>query len=121
LHHVEQHPRGRDAALGRRADQDLVDEALTVEVVGLAGEDAAVAVDVIPRAEPVARHQRLSLDDRSHTRPTAQDHDVTLHRHPPNGPRTAAATHSSVGRNTGLYPYPAMMFASFDESVRIVR
>ena len=77
--HVQQRPGRRHAALRRRVDQHLADDALAVQVVRLAREDAGLAVQVVAGAEAVTRDQRLALDARPDARVPAQ-HDLVAHR-----------------------------------------
>ena len=103
--HFLKHPGGGDAAFGGGEDQYALEEALAVEIVGLAGEEAVFAIEIVAGAEAVLGDQGRAGDGRTDTGRTGENgigRAVWGLAHQGIWPVMAALTHTLVGRKTGL-------------------
>ena len=103
--HFLKHPRSRDAAFGGGEDQDAVEEALAVEIVGLAGEESVFAVEVVAGAEAVLGDKGRAGDGRTDAGGAGENGVGRAFgglAHHGIWPVMAASTHTLVGRKTGL-------------------
>src|SRR5207253_2911185 len=106
---VVESPTGRDPAFSGGEKEDLVADIHALELVPALRDDAAPAVEVVARAEALARDHRLTFDERTEGALDAQD---VAHL---NAPVQAISTQSLVRRRIVLNLCAVIVFTILAE------